>query len=351
MGIVQKNKNIWIDVDNSPHVPFFVPIIKELNCLGYGVFITARECSQTCGLADLYHLPYKRIGRHYGRYKILKVLGTLYRGWQLAQAAKKEKPILALSHGSRAQIASAWILRIPSLVIADYEHASSFLRPTWIMMPEVISDGCVKTNKKGRLRYPGIKEDVYVPFFTPNPAIKGELGIKEEDLVVTIRPPATEAHYHNPESEILFSKTVNLLKEISNVRMVILPRTETQEASIENEWAEWLEKGKIIIPEHIVDGLNLLWHSDLAISGGGTMNREAAALGVPVYSIFRGKTGDVDRYLARTGRLTLIESVRDIKTKIIIAKRDTVIKKESGGQNSTLKAIVGQIIRVLENGA
>ena len=75
----QNKKRIWIDLDNSPHVPFFSPIIGELNKLGYEVLLTARDCSQTCGLADLFHLQYKRIGRHYGKHKIFKVAGTVFR--------------------------------------------------------------------------------------------------------------------------------------------------------------------------------------------------------------------------------------------------------------------------------
>jgi predicted glycosyltransferase len=61
-----------------------------------------------------------------------------------------------------------------------------------------------------------------------------------------------------------------------------------------------------------VDGLNLIWHADLVVSGGGTMNREAAALRVPVYSIFRGKIGAVDHQLQKEGRLILVETVEDV---------------------------------------
>jgi predicted glycosyltransferase len=130
--------------------------------------------------------------------------------------------------------------------------------------------------------------------------------------------------------------------------MVILPRNEGQEASIKSNWAEWCKNEKIIIPEHVVDGLNLLWHSDLVISGGGTMNREAAALGVPVYSIFRGKIGDVDRHLSNTGRLILLKSVEDIRTKLKIVKRAQPLERKSGN-NISLISIVNEIVKVLEN--
>ena len=84
---------------------------------------------------------------------------------------------------------------------------------------------------------------------------------------------------------------------------------------------QWFKGSKVVIPKKAVDGLNLLWHSDLVVSGGGTMNREAAALGIPVYSIFRGKTGAVDRQLENEGRLTMIQSVAEVKKKIALKQR------------------------------
>jgi hypothetical protein len=292
-------------------------------------------------------MKYERIGRHYGKSKSLKVVGTVFRALQLSLALNGQKPDLAVSHGSRAQMLSACMQRVPALVIMDYEHVEGFITPTWIMMPDIISEGSVRCRPDRLLRYPGIKEDVYVPTFKPDPGIKAHLGIGENDLLVTIRPPATEAHYHNPEAEVLFSKAVDRLGAMESVRMVILPRNDAQKELITKAWGAWCASKKIIIPEQVVDGLNLLWFSDLAISGGGTMNREAAALGVPVYSIFRGKIGDVDRYLARTGRLVLLESVGDVETKLIVEKRS--IPSDLASVNRlALKAVVDGIIKAIE---
>jgi hypothetical protein len=126
--------------------------------------------------------------------------------------------------------------------------------------------------------------------------------------------------------------------------MIILPRNEKkQTAWVRSNWAEWCNSGKIIIPEHVVDGLNLIWHSDLVISGGGTMNREAAALGVPVYSIFRGKIGAVDHYLSENGRLILLENVKDIRTKIALNKRRRPETLESVNRRT-----INKIIEIIE---
>src|SRR5262249_50059140 len=133
--------------------------------------------------------------------------------------------------------------------------------------------------------------------------------------------PATEAHYHNPESEGLLDEVMRRIVATSEVQAVVLPRNERQETEMKNARPEWFDGSKVIIPDRVGDGMNLIWHSDLVVSGGGTMNREAAALGVPVYSIFRGKIGAVDRRLATQGRLTLIENKEEVRKKIIFRAR------------------------------
>jgi hypothetical protein len=272
-------------------------------------------------LADLMGIERIMIGRHYGKNKVLKTAGLVIRSLQLMMKVAHAKPDLAVSHISRSQVMAASILKIPSIVISDYEYAKTVIKPTYLVVPEIIPDSVITGYKKRVYKYPGIKEDVYVPDFIPDPSIKEILGIGEEELLVTMRPPATEAHYHNPESELLFKAAVDFLGQEKNIRIVILPRNEKKEiAWIKDSWPKWCGSGKIIIPEHALNGLNLIWHSDLVVSGGGTMNREAAALGIPAYSIFRGRIGAVDRYLSDNGRLILLESIDDVRKKIMLIK-------------------------------
>jgi uncharacterized protein len=347
--ITPQAKTIWIDWDNSPHVPFFMPIAKRFEERGYRVEVTARDCFQVCGLADLYKLKYKRVGKHYGKNKALKVLGNLYRAVQLLPIAAKARPAVALSHGSRAMIVAARLLNIPTVVMMDYEFVQMipFVHPAMIIAPEVVTMNGVAKGKTIVAHYPGIKEDVYAPFFQPERTIKRELGLDENRIVVTIRPPATEAHYHNPESEMLFTEVMKVLGAVEDVKMVILPRNEIKQTVwIKENWPELFANGKALIPDKVVDGLNLLWHSDLVVSGGGTMNREAAALGVPVYSIFRGKIGAVDRYLSENGRLHLLSSKEDVCDKILVKKRQKPDGKKqtgSGALDAIMNAIFGLI--------
>jgi predicted glycosyltransferase len=342
-------KKIWIDLDNSPHVPFFAPIIEELEKRGYTLVLTARDCFQVCALANLFHLKYRCIGRHYGKNKAMKILGTMYRALQLLPIAWHEKPDLVMSHGSRSQLLAATMTQIRSLLILDYEFAKPLpgLTPTWVMFPEMIPDSAVQFDGGNMLKYPGIKEDVYVPRFRPDRSILSQLGLTAEDVVVTVRPPATEAHYHNSESEQLFQAVMELLERAHGVKAVLLPRNAKQGETIRANWPGLFSTGKVMIPGQAVDGLNLIWHSDLVISGGGTMNREAAALGVPVYSIFRGKIGAVDRYLADAGRLILLESPENVKSHILLQRRQRLAAPETTNCPA-LDKIVNDVIAIIE---
>ncbi|MBZ5499101.1 MAG: DUF354 domain-containing protein [Acidobacteriia bacterium] len=312
---------IWIDLDNTPHVPFFIPIIRELETRGHRVVLSARDAFQVCELATQSGLTFEQIGHHYGKHMLLKVYGLICRSAQMLPLALREKPDLALSHGARSQVLVANFLGIPSVVIGDYEHSKTlpFCQPKWHVVPEVIPADALGHGKV--LTYKGIKEDVYVPFFRPDPGILSELGLSERDLVITVRPPATEAHYHNPEGEVLFRELMDWALSSSEAKIVMLPRNSKQVMQYSREHPVWFSNGRVIVPKHAVDGLNLLWYSDLVVSGGGTMNREAAALGVPVYSIFRGPIGAVDRHLEDEGRLILLTSVEDVRTRIDLRKR------------------------------
>lgn len=344
------NAKIWIDLDNSPHVPFFAPIIEELTNRGYSILLTARDCFQVCELTDLLNLKCRVVGRHYGKSKILKVSGMVLRALQMVPMAVREKPDLAISHGSRSQLLCSTLTATPCITIFDYEFARGPLfihQNSWAMVPDVIPISAITTWKDRVVQYPGIKEDVYVPRFRPDATIRKRLGLDEEDLVVTLRPPAEEAHYHNPQSDALFRAVIEYMTPEPRLKMVLLPRNQKQGDSVQKAWPHLFAAKKMVIPEHVVDGLNLIWHSDLVVSGGGTMNREAAALQVPVYSVFRGKIGAVDRYLAQQGRLVLLESVEDV-SKIILSRRERGSSLNTN-DSAALESIIDQIGRVLES--
>lgn len=341
---------IWIDLDNTPHVPFFEPIIEELEARGFSVVVTARDAFQVCQLADKKGLSYTKIGRHHGKNRFVKAAGLVFRALQLSPIGLREKPLLAVSHGARSQILLSNLLGIPTILIADYEHSRfpPMMRPTWLMAPDAISDQSLCL-KNGHIRkYSGLKEDVYAWKLEPDPTLLSELGTSNADIIVTVRPPATEAHYHKHESVVLFEAFMERATRTPGVRIVLLPRNRKQEEQIRSKWPAWFENQKTLIPAGAIDGLNLLWHSDLVVSGGGTMNREAAALGVPVYSIFRGTIGAVDRRLSEEGRLVLVESPGDVEGKIPLVKRVRQSTAESNSKR-TFTQVVDTIQEIAES--
>jgi predicted glycosyltransferase len=339
---------VWIDLDNSPHVPFFAPILEELRRRGVVAVLTARDCYQVCGLADFHRLQYRKIGRHYGKNIVMKFLGLGLRALQMIPLALRERPALAISHGSRSQLVACRLLGIPTIIIGDYEHSTifAFVHPKCLIVPEVIPSERLHKFRTRLLRYPGIKEDVYTARFRPHPGFRRELGIPEDKILVTVRPPATEAHYHVPESDELFSSVLDLLENDPHTAILFLPRNERQAAMLRARLPALFDTGQAIIPDRVLDGLNLVWHSDLVISGGGTMNREAAALGVPVYSIFRGPTGAVDQYLSAEGRLTLVTSRNEVFTKIQLKRRSRSTHARTL-PTLALDSIVSHIVRIL----
>ena len=350
-GEATHKASIWIDLENSPHVPFFVPIVDELDRRGYTVLLTGRDCFQVRELTDLFRLNCRLVSHHPGKGNLRKMAGLCFRAFHLASLMRKQKPSLAVSHGSRSQLLACALLRVPCIFLRDYEFSTPlpFLQPSWLICPEMIPSDDLQCDARRILKYPGIKEDVYARDFTPDSSIRGELGLSDDDVVAVLRPPASEAHYHNREADALFDAAVKHLSASPRVKSVLLPRNERQSAELRIRWSSLLEDGRICIPPRAVDGLNLIWHSDLVISGGGTMNREAAALGVPVYSVFRGRIGAVDRYLARHGRLTLLESTEDVQAKVVV-KRRTRPTERHRGNDGALHTITAHIVSIVETG-
>jgi predicted glycosyltransferase len=339
------SRKIWFDIVYPPHVLFFDPIIRELQKRGHIVFVTAREAFETCDLLASKGIRFHRIGTHAGKLKTAKVFMTIARALQLACFVSREHPSIAASIGSLSQGLAAKFLRMPWVMFDDYE-------PTWrfpsgwfctkLIIPEIIPNDVIKKMlDPGKvIKYPGMKENVYLSSFKGDSSIIEPLAIKEEDVIVTVRPPATAAHYHNPEAEILLFDALDYLVQDARTCIVLVARRQQKEII---EHAKMKYGSRVIIPEKTIDGLNLIWHSDLVISGGGTMNREAAVLGVPAYSIFRGKIGAVDRYLESTGKLTILGSSDDIK-KIRVEK-----KKPSGSlqtDKDLVRFTVDEILKV-----
>ena len=347
-GAVTPGVKIWIDLDNTPHVPFFIPIIRELERRGHEVVLTARDAFQVCDLAEEKGLRFLRVGRHYGKNPLMKITGLIFRSLQLLPFYLRQRPGLSLSHGARSQNLISNLFRVPTVLIADCEHAQTapFTHPRWPIVPDALSPEGLPSRIERVRYYRGIKEDVYAPEFRPVLTLMEELGLREDEMIITVRPPANEAHYYNPESDVLFHGFMERICRSEGVRAVLLPRNNQQAQHLRTKFPGWFEGDRTVIPTRTIDGLDLLWISDFVVSGAGTMNREAAALGVPVYSIFRGKAGAVDLMLEKQGRLSLIRDKDEVWSKILFVRRDKS-RPPDNRPRAALKDIVDHVENII----
>jgi predicted glycosyltransferase len=334
---------IWIDLANSPHVPFFRALIPEFVAHGHQVEISARDFAQTVELATKAGMTPHVIGGHGGGSITGKAGNLIGRAAALRKWASDRGFDLAISHNSYAQIAAAAVLSIKSVTLMDYEHqpanhlafrlASRVIVPRAFPAAELRRFGASMRKVK---RYDGTKEDVYLADFTPNTTFAEtlrRLGVASEDVLVVARPPAREALYHRFENR-LFDELLSQLSSRSEVRIILLPRSDAQR--VEYETREW---GRMIMPREALDGANLIAAADLVVSAGGTMNREAAALGVPAVSVYGGKWAAIDEELVNEGRLQRIRSREEIEA--------FPIKKKSRANPREARGVKEEIIRLI----
>lgn len=339
-----KIRNVWIDLDNSPHVLIFRPIIGELQARGVNVSITARDFAQTIQLLELYGISFKKIGRHGGKNKIYKILNLLHRAFQLYQYARKKTFDLALSHGSRTQLIAAKFLSIQSILMLDYEYTEHWIFnnfSTYLLIPKHIPDLRLKQvnfNLAKIIRYNGFKEEIYLPDFKADRDFRLRLNIDKDKILIVIRPPGMVGNYHDSLSEKLFLLLLDKILLEKNAYPLVVSRTKEDRQLIYNKY-----NNKVKFLEKTVDGIQLIWNSDIFISGGGTMNRESALLGIPTYSIFTGRKPFLDLYLENLGKLTFIDSLDKIKLLKITKRKDEVVKSDI---NTNL---VTEIADVLQN--
>ena len=330
-------RRVWIDLTNSPHVTFFRPILRRLDALGVEWEVTARDFAQTIGLLERYGIAHTVIGRHGGAGLRGKGLGLVRRSTALARFGRGRGFTQAVSHGSNDLAVAARVLRLHSTILHDYEGAAGMHRINFrladkVMVPSVIPFEELRALglRERRYRpYDGIKEQVALADFEPDDSAVAELGLAEDTPIAVLRPPATMSLYHRGLENTLFDEVLRFLRS-SDAQVVVLPRTPDQAAALRSTPG-------VIVPGSAVDGPALVWAADLVVSAGGTMNREAAVLGVPTWTTFAGRLGAVDRQLVEEGRLRVLERVEDLE----VVRRD----REWHPPRAIADAVVEEILR------
>ena len=297
---------IWIDMTASAHVLVFRPLIGILRRRGDEVEITARDYAQTLQLLELHDLQAEAvIGRHGGRGRLQKARQMTHRLGALRRWARGRRFDVALAHGSHELTITARRLHIPSSTTFDYEfatlqHQLGCRAATKVVVPDAIPPERLRpygVRPPKLVQYPGLKEEYYLSDFQPDRSLPERFGVDPQRVLVVLRPPPDVSLYHR-HSNPLFPQTLDHLGRLENVHAFVLPRTEEQ-----RDFVRTLELPSVILPEAAVDAQSLIALADVVVSAGGTMNREAAALGVPVYTTYGGRLGGVDEELIRAGRL------------------------------------------------
>jgi uncharacterized protein len=307
--------NVWIDLTNSPHVLVMRPVIDVLRARGAEVLVTARDFAQTLGLLERFRIDHTAIGHHRGGALAAKGLGLASRSAALVRWARGRRIDLALGHGSNDVSIAAALLRIPSATAFDYEwarvqHSVNCRLARRVVVPDVIPPERLApygaTPEKLR-RYAGLKEEYYLADFEPSGEVLDELAIDPAEPLAVVRTPPAVSLYHRFDAPVF----AEVLERLRGRQVVVLPRTPEQRA-------ELARRGGFTVPERAVDAQSLIAHADRVISAGGTMNREAVALGTPVWTTFEGRLGAVDERLIAEGRLRRLERADDV----VLARRD-----------------------------
>ena len=306
---------IWVDLTASAHPVVLRPVIERLRARGHDVEITARDFAQTVGLCRLLGLDAEVIGTHGGGARLGKVRALAGRTRTLRRWARGRHFDLAVGHGSNDVALVARSLRIPAADAFDYEwatfqHNIGARLARRVIVPDAIPAERLRRYGVGpeKLRqYPGLKEEYYLAGFTPDQELLGRLGIDDARVVVVVRPPPDVADYHRLDNDV-FPRLLERLGRDPGVHVLVLPRTPAQRDRIRG-----LGLPSLVVPDDAVDGQSAVAVADLVLSAGGSMNREAVALGTPVYTTFEGRLGGVDELLIREGRLRPLRDAEAIE--------------------------------------
>jgi hypothetical protein len=290
---------VWVDLTNSPHVLVMRPVIAKLQGQGHEVEVTARDFAQTLQLCERFGIEHTALGRHRGGSLPAKARGLVDRSLELFRWARRRRFQLALGHGSNDITVAAAALRIPCSTMFDYEwatvqHNVNCRLARSVVVPDAIPpERLYRYGARGKLRrYPGLKEEYYLADFEPDRAVLGGLGLDPRAPIAVVRTAPDVSLYHRFENDLF----AQVLERLRGAQTVVLPRTPEQRD-------ELLGHGGFVVPARAIDAQSLVAFADLVVSAGGTMNREAVALGTPVFTVFEGRLGAVDEQLIADGRL------------------------------------------------
>ncbi len=298
-------EKILFDLDNAPQIPAAIPIAEALAKMGHQVLFSVKNRSRAWELMQLHNRQFFKFKDSEHSHIAGKAISTISRALSLTHLIKKHKITRAVGLGSRSLPIAAWMTGIPSITIIDYEWVNTTIYnkfSTTILLPEVITiQNCEKANINTQKvkHFPGIRQNIYINSkateeeterkIKTNHIIK-QLNIDPTKTNILLRPPATKAHYHNTNTQLAYEKAINQLLKQKNTDLYCIARAKEKEPRIKQI-------------TQVFNGIELISSFSAIVGAGGTMTREAAALGIPSYTCFKGPMGMVDQYLINQQRL------------------------------------------------
>jgi predicted glycosyltransferase len=335
---------VWIDLANSPHVPLMGPIVRQLSADGHEVILTARNHAQTAELARGRWQEITLIGGDSPEGRLEKGLSIVWRAERLRRFCRWQRPDVAFSHGSYAQLIAARATAVPGVTMMDYEHQPanhvSFRAAQRVIVPSFFPNEALRrfgARSKKVVKYEGFKEELYLAGLRPNHQVLADLGLDHRLVIAVFRPPPDGALYHRLLNR-RFDEVLQVALARENVQVVLLPRTAEQRQ-------RYASLSQVVrIPKRAIDASSLLALADLVVGAGGTMNRESAILGTPTYTVFAGQLGAADAQLIKTGRLN---DLREANSTPRFDKKSAT----KGGTDASGSAILGVVLAVIEEAA
>jgi predicted glycosyltransferase len=307
---------VWVDFTNTAHVLVLRPLVEALEADGHEVALTARPLSHTVELLEDWGRPFTVIGRHGGSRRLGKALAAGERVARMVAFGRGRGFDAALGHASVDLPPAARALRIPNTTMFDYEWAVAQHSVICRLANRVLVPDAIPLERLARygarppklVRYPGLKEEYYLADWEPDEGVLPELGIDPGSILAVVRTAPSYALYLGGSENPILPRVLERVADDPRVQTVVLARTAAQRQSIRD-----LHLPRVVVPDRAVDGRSLVAFADLLVSAGGTMNREAAVLGTPVWSVFEGRPGAVDELLVREGRLRLLHDPAEIE--------------------------------------
>ena len=311
---------VWIDLTNTAHVVVLRPLVELLENDGHDVLLTARPLSHTVELLENWGHPHTVVGRHGGTRRVGKARALAGRVRALVRLVRRSRVDCALAHGSVDLPPVCRLLGIPNTTMFDYEwalaqHHLNCRLATRVLVPDAIPAERVAhygARPPKLARYPGLKEEYYLAGFEPDASVLDELGLDRDEPICVVRTAPSYALYLRGSENELVPRLLERLSREGRAQTVVLARTDDQRRALAA-----LALPRVLVPARALDGRSLVALADLLVSAGGTMNREAAVLGTPVWSIFEGRLGAVDELLVREGRLRLLAD----PDQVVVAKK------------------------------